>query len=100
MHAELATQSSWLWLVIPVVIILFFCLVLPSIRVIGPTEVGLVIKRFSRKKLSTDCPIAFGGEAGYQARPPDAGLAVEVLGGLQGRRNIPGCRCRPARSAW
>lgn len=68
MHAELATQSSWLWLVIPVVIILFFCLVLPSIRVIGPTEVGLVIKRFSRKKLSTDCPIAFGGEAGYQAQ--------------------------------
>lgn len=68
MHAELATQSSWLWLIIPVVIILFFCLVLPSIRVIGPTEVGLVIKRFSRKKLLTDCPIAFAGEAGYQAQ--------------------------------
>ena len=41
MHAELATQSSWLWLIIPVVIILFFFLVLPSIRVIGPTRSGL-----------------------------------------------------------
>lgn len=51
-------------------IVLFFVLavlVLPSIRIIGPTEVGLVIKRFSLKKLSEDNPIAFNGEAGYQA---------------------------------
>lgn len=34
---------------------------------IGPTEVGLVTKRFSFRKLSKDDPIAFGGEAGYQA---------------------------------
>ena len=36
-------------------------------RHIGPTQVGLVVKRFSFKKLSEDNPIAFKGEAGYQA---------------------------------
>jgi regulator of protease activity HflC (stomatin/prohibitin superfamily) len=41
--------------------------ILPSIRIIGPTQVGLVVKRFSVKKLSEDNPIAFTGEAGYQA---------------------------------
>ena len=38
-----------------------------SIRVIGPTEVGLVMKRIAFRKLSDDNPIAFRGEAGYQA---------------------------------
>jgi hypothetical protein len=41
-------------------------LILPSFWVIGPTEVGLVVKRFSWKKLGSDNPIAFRGEAGYQ----------------------------------
>jgi len=53
--------------------IVFACLVLaliivvPSIRIIGPTEIGLVVKRFSLRKLSQDNPIAMNGEAGYQA---------------------------------
>jgi len=38
-----------------------------SLRRIGPTEVGLVTKRFSFKKLAKDNPVAFNGEAGYQA---------------------------------
>src|ERR1039457_3743299 len=38
----------------------------PSVRVIGPTEVGLVMKRFG-SKLPSDNPIASNGEAGYQA---------------------------------
>ncbi len=42
-------------------------LVLPSIRIIGPTEVGLVTKRFAIHKLPDDNPIALRGEAGYQA---------------------------------
>jgi len=46
---------------------LFVILVVPSIRIIGPTSVGLVTKRFSLKKLPDDNPIAFHGEAGYQA---------------------------------
>src|SRR5712691_2022749 len=38
-----------------------------SIVVIGPAEIGLVIKRLSRRHNVTDTPIAFAGEAGYQA---------------------------------
>lgn len=52
---------------IGVVVLLLLLLVLPSIRIIGPTEVGLVTKRFSTKKLTSENPIAFRGEAGYQA---------------------------------
>ena len=40
---------------------------LVSLHRIGPTEVGLVIKRFSWSKLTKDNPVAFQGEAGYQA---------------------------------
>jgi MFS family permease len=41
--------------------------VLPSIRIIAPNEIGLVIKRFSRKSLSEGNIVAFKGEAGYQS---------------------------------
>jgi hypothetical protein len=34
---------------------------------VGPTEVGLVTKRFSFAKLAKDNVVAFAGEAGYQA---------------------------------
>ncbi|OGF49983.1 MAG: hypothetical protein A2231_03475 [Candidatus Firestonebacteria bacterium RIFOXYA2_FULL_40_8] len=46
---------------------LLFVLIYPSFHLIGPTEVGLVNKRFSFKKLHGDNPIAFNGEAGYQS---------------------------------
>ncbi len=55
------------WAVAIVVVAVMLLLTLPSFRRIGPTQVGLVIKRFSFKKLSEDNPIAFHGEAGYQA---------------------------------
>jgi len=48
-------------------VIILMILVLPSLRIIGATEVGLVIKRFALRKLSEDNPIAFRREAGYQA---------------------------------
>ncbi len=38
-----------------------------SVVVIGPSQVGLVIKRVSARHNTTDGPIAFAGEAGYQA---------------------------------
>src|SRR5256884_9158103 len=38
-----------------------------SIVVIGPAEIGLVVKRVSGRHNTTDTPIAFAGEAGYQA---------------------------------
>ncbi len=54
------------WIIIGIIAIAAL-LVLPSLRRIGPTQVGLVTKRFTFKKLSEDNPIAFKGEAGYQA---------------------------------
>ncbi len=60
---RLATDPwFWFWFVTITASILTF----PSIRKIGPTEVGLVIRRFG-KKLPGDDPIALKGEAGYQA---------------------------------
>ncbi len=56
----------WLLLALALVLVAIVFLVLPSIRVIGPTEVGLVMKRFGAR-LPGDDPIAFHGEAGYQA---------------------------------
>ena len=53
--------------ILGLVFLFVLILALPSIRIIGPTEVGLVTKRFSFKKLKEDNPIAFKGEAGYQA---------------------------------
>ena len=49
------------------IVLLLAVLILPSLRIIGPTQVGLVIKRFGFRRLSEDNPIAFNGEAGYQA---------------------------------
>jgi regulator of protease activity HflC (stomatin/prohibitin superfamily) len=51
------------WIVFGIVVLI----ILPSLRVIGPTEIGLVTKRFGFKRLNEDNPIAFHGEAGYQA---------------------------------
>jgi hypothetical protein len=45
-----------------------------SLHQIGPTEVGLVNKLFSFKKLDSGSPIAFNGEAGYQAELLTPGL--------------------------
>jgi regulator of protease activity HflC (stomatin/prohibitin superfamily) len=53
--------------VLPVLLVVAVVCIVFSIRYIGPMEVGLVNKRFSFKKLSEDNPIAFNGEAGYQA---------------------------------
>jgi hypothetical protein len=53
---------------------LFLLVILKSIRNIGPTDVGLVLKRVSFKKLKGDDPIAFRGEAGFQADLLRAGL--------------------------
>jgi regulator of protease activity HflC (stomatin/prohibitin superfamily) len=49
-----------------------------SLWTIGPTEVGLVRKRFSLTKLHEGNPVAFGGEAGYQADLLMAGLRFKL----------------------
>lgn len=61
----------------PVLIAIFVLaavVVVQSLHRIGPTEVGLVTKRFGLKKLTKDSPVAFDGEAGYQADLLMAGL--------------------------
>ncbi len=52
--------------------------VLSSIKAIGPTEVGLVTKRFGLGKLGEDNVIAFKGEAGYQAKLLMPGLRFKL----------------------
>ncbi len=65
MPPEVSTPSlASFWFYIILFVVIF---VLPSIRVIGPTQVGLVMKRFGFKKLTSDNPVAFHGEAGYQS---------------------------------
>ena len=51
-----------------VVVFLLAILAFKSVHLIGPAQVGLVNKRFAFKKLPEDNPIAFHGEAGYQAQ--------------------------------
>ena len=58
-------QEHFLFLSV-VVIFVLIVMVLKSIYSIGPTQVGLVRKRFGAA-LPEDNPIAFHGEAGYQA---------------------------------
>ncbi|HTS29186.1 MAG TPA: SPFH domain-containing protein [Bryobacteraceae bacterium] len=54
-----------------------FLICLKSFYSIGPTQVGLVRKRFG-KKLPGDNPIAFHGEAGYQAEILMPGLRFKL----------------------
>ena len=58
-------------------VIAFFVLA-QSFTQIGASEIGLVTKRFSFKKLKDDNPIAFNGEAGYQADLLMAGLRFKL----------------------
>ena len=59
-----------------------------SINYIGPTEVGLVTKRFGLATSSDDNVIAFNGEAGYQAEAVDAGAPFKLWPDLR-REEVP-----------
>jgi len=61
----LALNSPLAWITAATTLVFFYLIL--SIRRIGPTEVGLVTKRFGWRGLSQDNPIAFDKEAGYQA---------------------------------
>jgi regulator of protease activity HflC (stomatin/prohibitin superfamily) len=50
-----------------VVVVIVAIILLRSFHSIGSTEVGLVSKRLALRKLADDDPLAFNGEAGYQA---------------------------------
>ncbi|MBI5087316.1 MAG: hypothetical protein HZB15_00150 [Actinobacteria bacterium] len=51
---------------------------LRSLHLIGPSEVGLVSKRLARRSLAEGNPIAMHGEAGYQARLLMPGLRFQL----------------------
>ena len=67
---------SLIIIAIVVVIVVFF--VWKSFHSVGATEVGLVGKRFAFRKLGEDNPIAFRGEAGYQATLLMPGLRFKL----------------------
>src|ERR1035441_43839 len=59
-------EAGPLVIVIVVVVVLFVIAAFKSIYSIGPTQIGVVRKRFGAK-LPGNNPVAFKGEAGYQA---------------------------------
>ncbi len=61
-----------------VVALLLVITVLKSLHSIGPSEVGLLNKRFGFKNLTDDDPIAFNGEAGFQAELMMPGLRFKI----------------------
>lgn len=65
-------------IVVLVVVVVIGFVGFKSIHLIGPAQVGLVNKRFAFKKLPEDNPIAFHGEAGYQATMLMPGLRVKL----------------------
>jgi regulator of protease activity HflC (stomatin/prohibitin superfamily) len=65
------------WLVVALLAVLLI-VVLRSLWVIGPTQVGLVRKRYSRKRLDSGSPVALDGAAGYQAELLTAGLRFKL----------------------
>ncbi len=66
--------------VIGVLVVVFLVAIVgfKSVHLIGPAQVGLVNKRFAFKKLPEDNPIAFHGEAGYQARMLMPGVRIKL----------------------
>ena len=66
-------------LVIVIVVVAFIAFVVwKSFHAIGAAQVGLVSKRFAVRKLDEDNPVAFRGEAGYQARLLMPGLRFKL----------------------
>src|ERR1700733_11172158 len=68
-----APRLAWLVLVV----LLLLIIAIKSLWVIGPTQVGLVRKRFSWKRLDSGSPVALNGAAGYQAELLTAGLCFK-----------------------
>src|SRR3954470_18752065 len=65
-------------IIVIVVVAIVALFVWKSFHSVGATEVGLVAKRFAFRKLDEDNPIAFRGEAGYQAAMLMPGLRFKL----------------------
>ncbi|HUB46010.1 MAG TPA: SPFH domain-containing protein [Acetobacteraceae bacterium] len=73
--AEAMSSATWL---IAAVSLFLLVVVLRSLWVIGPTQVGLVRKRYGWKRLEDGSPVALNGAAGYQAELLTAGLRFKL----------------------
>jgi len=69
--------TSWI-LITTIIAAVILWVAWRSFWTIGPTEVGLVRKRFSWKELDDAGPVAFHGEAGYQAELLRPGLRFKL----------------------
>ena len=78
MFDNLASLATLLNSAIFLGVFILLLIIINSIYSIGPTEVGLVRKRFGAK-LSGDNPVAFKGEAGYQAELLMPGLRFKFI---------------------
>ena len=82
-----------------VLLVLFMAAVsFKSIYSIGPTQIGLVRKRFGAK-LPGNNPVAFVGEAGYQAELLMPGLRFKLCLVYESRTSLGSDACRP-NPAW
>lgn len=68
---------------VSVVVVVVLTVVLPSMRVIGPNQVGLVMKRFSWRQLEGDSPECTAGRGSVPGGPADAGRAFQTVDHLQ-----------------
>jgi uncharacterized membrane protein YqiK len=73
---DMMSEHMFATSVLTLLIVLAFIVIAKSIYSVGPTEVGLVRKRFGAK-LPEDNPVAFRGEAGYQAELLMPGVRFE-----------------------
>jgi regulator of protease activity HflC (stomatin/prohibitin superfamily) len=65
-------------IVVAIVVVVVVAVLFKSINLIGALQVGLVSKRLGLRKLGEDDPIAFRGEAGYQAKLLMPGLRFKL----------------------
>jgi uncharacterized membrane protein YqiK len=70
--------GTTLFVVVIAALLVLVLAFMKSVQRIGPTEVGLVNKRFAFRKLAGDQPVAFRGEAGYQAKLLMPGIRVKL----------------------
>src|ERR1700722_13779564 len=74
----LGFAGSWSMWAIAAVLFLVVLTIWNSYWSIGPTEIGLVRKRFSMNKLKDSGPVSFDGAAGYQAELLMPGLRFKL----------------------
>src|SRR4051794_41955638 len=75
-------MSTWVTVILVGVVVALIVMVLAkSFKYIGPTDVGLVVKRFGRR-LSDGSVLAMKGEAGFQHQLLMPGWRVKFLAGF------------------